>query len=79
MQEKPEVSADSGLNNGISIFKMKQQVNSMNKQASLKKKKKQALVFWMSTENTDEKGSQEVIYTIPLSTDVLILSLVILY
>lgn len=54
---------------------MKHQVNSMNKQASLKKK--QALLFWMIMENTDEKGSQEVIYTIPLSTDALILSLVV--
>lgn len=51
---------------------MKQQVNSMNKQVW---KNPQTLIFWIIMENTDEKGSQEAIYTIPLSTDGWILSL----
>lgn len=56
-----------GLNNGISISKMKKQVTSMNKQASMKKK--QTLILWMNMENRDEKVSQGFIYIIPLFTD----------
>lgn len=59
-----------GLNNSISISKVKMQVNSVAQQTLLK-----SLVFWMIVEHPDEKGSQEAISTIPLSRDTFILSL----
>lgn len=69
VQEKPETSADWDWVIGFPSPRWR----SMNKQASLKKT--QTLIFWMIMENSDEKGSQEVIYIIPLSTDGWILSL----